>query len=219
MNKSLSSEVINIMNSGEKNRFDRVSELLVKEFLKSNYIYATREDVSPELWIYKDGIWIPKGKTYIQEFCRGYLEEYHSGYIISRVITKIRDDCFIDPDKFFGQPNLTEIPVMNGVLNLETRKLREYSHNDLFFHKMPVNYNPEAVCPAIDKHFEEVLKNPSDSIVMYEIIGYCLESTHFIEKAFMFVGDGRNGKGKSLEIIKKISWCRGLLFSSINFNA
>jgi putative DNA primase/helicase len=39
--------------------------------------------------------------------------------------------------------------------------------------------------------------------VIYEIFGYLLWKEYFIEKAIMFTGDGRNGKGKTLDLMKR----------------
>jgi phage/plasmid-associated DNA primase len=42
----------------------------------------------------------------------------------------------------------------------------------------------------------------SDLEVFYELVGYCLWKDYQIEKAVMMVGGGRNGKGKTIEMIK-----------------
>lgn len=195
------SSFINMVKDGD---IDSASEHLAKSFLEQNKVYTTREDVSPEIWIYKDGILIPKGKAYLDEFCREKAEAHYRPSIIKTVLAKVKADTYIDPEKLFVNQNLNEIPVKNGVLNLITRQLRDYDQdNDRFFNKIPVVYNLDKKCPLIDLHLQEVLANPEDKKVMYELIGYCLERTHFIEKAFMFLGDGRNGKGKTIEIIKR----------------
>ena len=38
---------------------------------------------------------------------------------------------------------------------------------------------------------------------MFEIFGFFLYKDYFIEKAIMFVGDGRNGKGKTIDLMKR----------------
>ena len=38
---------------------------------------------------------------------------------------------------------------------------------------------------------------------MQELFGYCLLKEYRIEKAVMFLGTGRNGKGKSIELMKR----------------
>ena len=46
--------------------------------------------------------------------------------------------------------------------------------------------------------------NEEDIKVFYELVGFCLLKEYTFEKAFMFLGNGRNGKGKSLELIKRL---------------
>lgn len=178
-------------------------ELLVSEILGHYKIFSTREDVKSEMWIYVDGIYIPNGKSYVKEILRSILEEWFGTRICNKVIARIEADTFIDSNEFFNVRYQNEIAVKNGILNLETREISPFTPDKIFFFKMPVIYDSSKRCPYIEKHFEEVLKKSQDKQVLYEIIGYCLDKTHFIEKAFMFVGDGRNGKGKTLELIKR----------------
>lgn len=187
-----------------KPNLDGATELLTEEFKKRYRVYATREAVNPEFWIYVDGIYVSSGETYVDEFCRSNLEELYKDSIKNRVLSKIKADSYLEPSKFFTNENPEEVCVANGILNIYTRELTLFTPDKRFFNKMPVEYKPEAECPLIDKHFETVLANPQDKTVLYEIAGYALESTHFIEKAFMFIGDGRNGKGKTLELIKRL---------------
>ena len=48
----------------------RASEIIVDEVKKEYNIYTTRNDDRSEIWIYHDGIYIPQGRTYINEFVR-----------------------------------------------------------------------------------------------------------------------------------------------------
>ncbi len=55
----------------------------------------------------------------------------------------------------------------------------------------------------INKHFDAVLKSDGDKPVIQELFGFLLYKDYFIEKAFMLSGVGRNGKGKTLDLIKR----------------
>jgi len=79
-----------------------------------------------------------------------------------------------------------------------------------------------ATCPLIDKFLTEVLSCPEDKDVFYELAGFGLVKNYFMEKAFMFVGNGRNGKTKSIELLKKlvgIGNCASVPLSSIDSNS
>jgi len=128
---------------------------------------------------------------------------FFSTNFYNEVLAKIEADTFIDADDFFKVRYPNEVPLLNGILNTETRTLTPYTPKKIFFNKLPVNYDKDATCPNIEKHFKAILRNPEDVKVLYEIIGYCLARENFLEKAVMFVGNGRNGKTKTLELIHR----------------
>jgi putative DNA primase/helicase len=114
---------------------------------------------------------------------------------------------------------LHEIPVQNGILNIFTLELKPFNPKKIFFNKLPIKYNPEAKCPNILNHFKTVLKSEDDAQVMLEIFGYLLFKEYKIEQAFMFVGKGRNGKSKTLELMKRfvgVENCASVALKSMN---
>lgn len=179
------------------------TELIVDEILSKNKIYSTRDDEKSEMWIYQEGVYIPQAKTFIREFSRSILGNAYNSHLGNEVITKIEADTYVDPKGFFENNILDEICVKNGILNLKTRELTPFTEDKIFFNKHPIDYDPKKDCPAIKKHLMAVLKNKEDLPVMEELIGYLLWKEYTIEKAFMFCGDGRNGKGKTLELMKR----------------
>ncbi len=89
-------------------------------------------------------------------------------------------------------------------MNIETLELKPFDPNQIFFNKLPVTYDPSKKCPQINKFLTEVLSNEKDIDVFYEMCGFSLLGEYRFEKAFMLVGGGRNGKGKSLELVKRL---------------
>ena len=198
---------------------DNATEEMVKYILKNNKLYTTRDDIKSEVWIYKEGVYKPNGKTYIKEVCRDILGEAFTISLLNDVISKIEPDTYIEQDIFFNCESKEEIAMENGILNIFTRELKPFDPTRVFFNKLPVIYVPEAKCPSIEKFFKDILRNEEDSKVMFELIGYSLLKDYFIEKAFMWVGNGRNGKGKSQLLIKKflgIENCAAVPLSQIN---
>lgn len=184
-------------------KWSDATELLANYIKTINKIYTTKEDVKSECWIYKDGVYIPQGKSQIKEDLRKVLGKYYSDWIYGKVKEKIEPDTFIDSNKFFNVNYVNEIPVQNGILNVLTKELKPFDKNKIFFNKLPITYNPSATCPAIEKHLKDVLKFEEDIKVVYEIIGFLLYKDYFLEKMIMFVGEGRNGKGKTIDLIRR----------------
>ena len=181
---------------------EEATELIADEIKKRNRIYTTRDDIKAEFWIYDNGIYKPNGESYIKEFVRKILLYAYTPQRANKVSAKIEADTMINQDEFFSKSYLDEICVLNGILNLKTRELLLFTPDKIFFNKLPVIYDDEAKCPNIDKFFKDILKHETDVIILYELSGFCLYKDYFIEKAFMFVGDGRNGKGKTLSLLK-----------------
>lgn len=90
--------------------------------------------------------------------------------------------------------------VKNGLLNLKTGEFRSHTPDWMTTIQLPVEYDPDADCPAIKRFFSRVL--PEDCIpLIEEMIGYCLIPSMQYEKAFFLHGEGENGKGTTIAVI------------------
>jgi len=196
----LQKEVLLALAKGDR---DSATERIVFEIEEENNIYTTRDDIKSEMWIYKDGIYIPQGKSFVKEFCRKILDTAFTSQLCNNIISKIEADTYIEHDDFFKTNYVEEIPLINGVLNIKTRKVIPHNPNKIFFNKLPIEYVPSAECPNIVEHLRKILKNEEDIPVLLELFGYLLLKEYKIEKAFMFVGFGRNGKSKTIELMKR----------------
>jgi len=184
--------------------FGEGTEILVGAIESNNYIYTTKVDKASEVYIYKEGIYVPEGEFEIKEQLRKIMGDNYSEWIAGQVLAKIKMDTGISADKFFKDSDLYEVPVENGILNIQTLELSEFNPEKVFFSKLPVKYDEGAVCEKIDKFLTDVLSSPSDKDVFYELAGFGLVKDYFLEKSFMFVGNGRNGKSKSIELLKRL---------------
>jgi len=216
---SIKEKVLSLMH---RKAFGEATELLVKLIEERNFIYTTKTDKVPEMFIFTEGVYKENGESHVKEMLRDVLEEDYSDWFAGQVLAKIRTDTFISPDIFFKEAGSFEIPVLNGILNLETLDLTPFTPTKVFFSKIPVKYVPGAVCPLIDTFLTEVLSSPEDKDVFYELAGFGLVKNYFMEKAFMFVGNGRNGKTKSIELLKRLvgnNNCASVPLSSIDSNS
>ena len=205
----------------EKKR-DDATECIVKFIEDNNYIYTTKDDIKSEMWIYKDGVYKPEGKSEVKELIRKILEKNYNSNISNRVIEKIEADTYIEHDKFFQTNYLEEVPVENGILNIFTKELSPFNPKKIFFNKIPIEYNPATICPNILQFLVDVLNDVDDVSVVIELIGFCLLKEYKIEKAIMFVGHGRNGKSKTIELLKKfigIENCCSVTLNALNENS
>ena len=183
-------------------RRDEASEIVTREFLTRNHIYAIRDDKSDELWMYHKGIYIPEGKSYIEEFCRKILGRKYTTSFSNQVIAKIMADSQINKEDFFDIKNKYEIAVQNGILNIKKRTLTDFTPKRIFFNKLGIDYIPGIKIDKMKEFFQEILSK-DDVEVIQELFGYLLLKDYPVQKAFMFLGSGSNGKSALLTLIKE----------------
>jgi putative DNA primase/helicase len=218
-NASMKEQVLSLLH---RKAFGEATEILVQEIQKSKSIYTTKTDKVPEVFIFHEGIYVDNGESQIKELLRDMMEEDYSEWLANQVMAKIRADSFIEPELFFKESSSFEIPLLNGILDLQTLQLNDFKPSKIFFSKLPVFYDKNASCPMVDKFLTEVLSCPEDKDVFYELAGFGLIKNYFMEKAFMLVGNGRNGKTKSIELLKRlvgINNCASVPLSSIDSNS
>ena len=192
-----------LMKLASRRRSEAVDEF-VSLIKRKNKIFTIRSDLKTEIWIYQDGIVIPEGRTYIKEFIRSTLEEAYTSALANEVLSKIEVDTYINETDFFKQPNTEEIAVLNGILNLKTRELKPFDREKVFFTKINAQYIQSLDCPKIKSFLKDTLKNEEDYKIIQELIGFVLYPEYFIPKAFMFLGEGSNGKSIIQQLIKKL---------------
>ena len=213
--KTLKEQYIDLL---KDKKWGDASELLANYIEDELNIYTTKDDQKSEMWVYINGIYLPQGKTEIKERLRSLLGKWYSIWMFNQVLAKVEADTYIEAENFFENNNQNELPVKNGILNVITKELMPFTKDKIFFNKLPINYNPLAFCPQVEQFLKEVLADESDRLVFYEMGGYCLLKEYKYEKAFMLVGNGRNGKDKSLELIKRtigIENCCSVSLSSL----
>lgn len=76
-----------------------------------------------------------------------------------------------------------------------------HDKNMPFLNKIPVEYNPNAKCPANEKFLHEILDSEEDIQAIYEFAGYCLYRDYKFATSFLFIGEGSNGKSTLLKFL------------------
>lgn len=93
----------------------------------------------------------------------------------------------------------------NGVYDLETKELLEYSPKYIIKNKIPHNYNPDAYHELLDKTLNKICCNDKKlRYVIEEMIGYTLLRRNELGKSFILTGDGSNGKSTLLDLINEL---------------
>lgn len=158
-----------------------------------------------EVYIYKEGIYV-EGEAFIKRICEETLQNDANIRRVSEVVNHIKRQTYIER-KNIADSNPNFLCVKNGVLNLSNIKegeikLLPHTPDMIFLKKLPVEYQQVAGCPKIKQFLNEIVRE-RDIPIIQEMIGYCLWKRYDIDKAFLLVGDGANGKSTFLELITK----------------
>lgn len=93
----------------------------------------------------------------------------------------------------------------NGVLDLDTGELRQPKPDDFLTWQVEYGYDAEATCPLFDKFLAECANNETSRIdFIDDLLGYIPYEDNRLEKIFVLIGEGMNGKGTFLNVIENL---------------
>ncbi len=192
-----------------EDKIDKVAELLQK---KNKFVTLRK---TGEILVYNGKIYDNlQAETMIKEQTEILIPNC-TKHSTTEVVDKIKRQTYTDLENFDADSNL--ITVENGILNLETLELETHNSNYLSRVLLPVEYHKP-------KH-ESIKDNLKDTLFwkyitssftvngkfrqddfdcVLEIIGSTIIKRHVDEKAFMFLGNGENGKSVCLSYIQSM---------------
>ena len=168
---------------------------------KYNFISISGDSDRKDMYCYdkKRGVYINRGREFIAE----QIVKIDSQASKNKCVEVVHHICIRtikDRDELNKNEHL--LNVTNGMVNLDTKELTEHNPEYCSTKQLNIIYDPDAKCPIINKFFGEIVN--SDNVpLLYEFVGYLLVSGYPIHKAFMLVGDGRNGKTTFMRLLKE----------------
>lgn len=98
------------------------------------------------------------------------------------------------PPKYIG--------FANGVLDIETDIMQDFSPDIVITNKIPWNYNPTAESTIVNDCLNQWTCGDSDiRFLLEEMAGYCLYRKNILQKMFILTGEKANGKSTFLDLI------------------
>ena len=200
-----------------KVHFDEVA----KEILKDYYIFTMRDN--KQMYLYTNGVYKNEGSEAILDtkirdihdllYLSKWMELNAAFGIpehipkattryVSEVFAYIRAYTHITRDTI-EEHEVKYINVKNGLFNLETWKIEEHNPEIITISQIPVNYDPNAGCPQINKFLRDVAK-PEDIDFLEEWFGYCLTIDVSYQKALMLYGIPGTGKSVLDHYLKRL---------------
>lgn len=154
-----------------------------------------------EIYYYNGAYYEPHGEQIIKDLVKQFLDENDSEHYKKEIIGHIRDSNYQKREVFDNNPYL--INLQNGVYDIKHNKFLEHDPQYYFQNTLPINYDKKAKIKEIKKFLKSTVYT-DDIPLLQEIFGYCLYREYLYHKAFMFIGDGANGKSTVLNLLKSM---------------
>jgi len=159
------------------------------------------QDAGKYLYVYQSGCYAAGGDEYIRRRVQEVLEEEDKDRSWSKnkgneVVEYIR----LRSPQLLDRPTETIVNLQNGLLNVETGKFTDHTPEHLSPVQLPIAFDPEATCPTWEQFVFEVFPEDAQELA-WEIIGYLMVPSTFIQKAILLYGEGGNGKSTFLEAL------------------
>jgi P4 family phage/plasmid primase-like protien len=173
---------------------------IVKNLIIDNPVYYDRSCMW-WLWNEKYKVWQLTDETDLLNIVLFDLD-------IKGIVTPMFKASIINALKMFGRRNQPLTPDNNWIqfgskiINIKTLEEFESSSKYFFTNSLPYDFGLNDQTPVMDKIFTEWVGEDNKEL-LYEIIAYCCLRTYPINRIFVFLGRGSNGKSKYLELISK----------------
>lgn len=172
----------------------------------AKYLIETDKLKSSEsvIYIYKEGRYQSITNMYLQYIINELIEENSSPAKVQNYARKALILSQTDFNTIREPKNL--LNCRNGVLNVKTGELAPPTHKHFFKYRLKHRFDAEAECPHFMNSLNLVTNGDKDlQKLMQQVFGYCIEGgSPVAQKAFLFFGDGGNGKSTILTALTSL---------------
>lgn len=156
-------------------------------------------EVNGVLYVYEDGFYQADDKIIenkMLELYPGILQRQRT-----EVLAYIKIKTHVNAKDLKVNPYV--INLKNTRLDIRSGECLEFTPDAIEFDRIPVVYDPSAYCADLDKMLNRVFLGDREVINLFEeMLGACLLKHNRYQKAFLFYGNGSNGKSTILDLIK-----------------
>jgi len=170
----------------------------VAEAIMQQHAIITLNDTEESYWFNRKKKLYESCEVQLKALVQKMVGSETTSHFVNEVIKSIQRRTLKDRESI--EPPTELIPLNNCIYDIVGGGISDYSEETVFFKKHPVNYNPFAECPKIEKFLKEIVSE-KDLPMLYEIAGYCFYRKYCIQKCFMLVGEGSNGKSVYLKLL------------------
>lgn len=193
----------NQFNSTDYFEGDEFKSYALAQDIVDRYPVATTVE-SDTLYLQNGAVWEQYGEQTLRGELWKILGNAASTTRINETVEAVKHLSRTPRERLLGLP-ARKIVVENGVVDLLGEPGEQFDLEDNgpgTFTRVPVEYDREAYPERFNEFLFDILPR-EDVATMWELIGYCLYRGYPFQKAFMFVGDGANGKSTLLATLRE----------------
>ena len=181
----------------------RLKPSKVAEWLMEQNSFITMQETEIILLYDMDsGSWKPNGERRIKNILQTELSTLLSNHTVNEIIEHVRRTEYLDPKMLNSKEGL--INLKNGVYEVEKHELIPHSKDYYFTYTLPFNYDKTAEAKRFMVFLDDIcLGNVEEMLTILEGFAYTFIPGYPIQKAMMLVGNGANGKGTLLNVLRE----------------
>lgn len=160
-----------------------------------------RWGVDRTFWAYRNGVWRSDDDLLHTRIVRTLGDDYRPGHGQT-----VRDVLRAELSLIEIEPKRKWINVSNGMVDWAAVVAPDLVPHDALYLstvQLPVAYRRGATCADFDAFLAWAVA-PDDIPRVWEIIGYLMMAGNPLQRAILLIGNGGNGKGVLLEVIKAL---------------
>ena len=183
------------------------------DMLMVDYNFVTMADTD-EIFYYQEGVYVLEGEVLIKKQCEKMIIDCKRDNV-NEVTAAIKRRTYVKRIEFDSEVEM--LNLKNCWLNIETGETFPHTPTKLSKIQIPIFYDPEKIAWKFIKFLKQCIPKSTDAYTICEQFASCLIKSPKFGKAFMYVGQGSNGKSVFLNLIKK---CLGVeSISNISIHA
>ena len=167
------------------------------EMVQVDIKFLTFSDTDEILFYNSDkGIWQFGAERIIRQLCRS-IDNTLSIHHLEEILDKIRTDTYQDR-VIFERQNI--IALKNGVFNIDTWCFNPHKAENYLLNYHYIEYQPNIFPHKFATFLSEILPEEQHNLLL-EIMAYPFINDYRYNKAFLFYGEGNNGKTVLLNVM------------------
>lgn len=155
-------------------------------------------DEAGTFWVYDAGVWRPDAGEIGKRIVLLLGERSRPSHAKA-----VREVLAATLDRFQPGPVSGYVNFRNGMLRWDTLTLVEHHPEFLSTVQLPLDWNPDATCNDFEAFMEAAIP-VDDRARAWQILGYLMMSGNPLQRLFMLIGSGGNGKGVYLNVIRAL---------------